>query len=412
MHRCPACQNDFVVPAGCELPYCCPHCGVPVLASYCDLQWIGGGGMGNVYRAREPEMGNRLVAIKIPKIEVNSERAQRRFEREIAASARLQHENAVRAYYRGQECGRPYLVMEYVAGQKLGDVLRREGALSARRTGQVLLGIARGLEHGARQGVVNRDVKPENIILAEPEEVPKLLDYGLALLTNVDDQVTRSGTVLGTPKYTAPEQFRDPHSVTIAADVYSLGCTAYCCLTGQPPFVGDLDELYRLHSAAPRPSVCQMRRDVAPEFDELIQWLLAPEWRHRPTPRQAVETLGRLLPELSLQRPSLPGRPDVPCIDLTCPGCKTKYHLTAESAGKRLRCPNKLCGATFLVPQPGESPQFAADDLAPTIDYREVLSAEVFEEPPPPADGPEREVLDAQVVEPASPAVPPPPPPY
>ena len=105
MQRCPACHQDFPTRPGGVVPYRCPHCVKLVLGPYCDLEWIGGGGMADVYRAREPEMGDRIVAIKIPKTDYDADRAKRRFEREIAASGRLEHENAVRAYHRGDAEG-------------------------------------------------------------------------------------------------------------------------------------------------------------------------------------------------------------------------------------------------------------------------------------------------------------------
>ena len=137
MSRCAACQKEFTVPASTAVPYRCPHCQSVVLGHYCGLRWIGGGGMGDVYQASDPEMGNRTVAIKIPSTEVNPDRARQRFEREIAASARLQHENAVRAYQRGQEGGRPYLVMEFVDGPSLSELVRNQHPLSLRRVARI-----------------------------------------------------------------------------------------------------------------------------------------------------------------------------------------------------------------------------------------------------------------------------------
>ncbi len=219
--HCPACSRDFAVRAGDAPPYPCPRCASRVLGPYCDLQGIGGGAMADVYRAREPGMGDRAVAIKLPKTGSDPQHVRRRFEREIAASARMQHENAVRAYPRGETGGRPYLVLEFVAGRRLSDVVHSEAPLAPKRVARVLLGLAQAIEHAAQMGVVNRDIKPDNVLLAGPHETPKIVDYGLALIAALDEQVTRSGAMLGTPNYVAPEQVRDPHGVTIAADVYS-----------------------------------------------------------------------------------------------------------------------------------------------------------------------------------------------
>ena len=363
MTVCPACKHGFSPPGG-EFPHRCPECRVLVLGPYCELAWIGGGGMGDVYRAREPQMGDRVVAIKIPRIGVDTDLVQRRFEREIAASARLQHENAVRAYYRGEETGRPYLVMEFVSGSKLSDVIWRDHPLAPRRVARIVLGVARGLAHAERLGVVNRDIKPANVFLTRPDEIPKLLDYGLALITDRQEEVTRDGSLLGTPNYTAPEQFRDPHGVSIAADVYSLGCTAYCCLTGHPPFPGKgPEEIYRLHAGAIRPSVREARPDVPESLDRLIQAMLAVEPQRRPSPQAIVKTLEDLLPQLSDQPPRLPSAAGEAPIDVVCPGCHTCYHLSPATAGQRVRCPNRLCGAVIDVPGPEDlvlSPAAAA----------------------------------------------------
>lgn len=390
MNSCPACQREFPQPPGGEIPDTCPHCSSRVLGPYCDLVWIGGGGMGDVYRAREPEMGNRTVAIKVPRTETDPQRAGRRFEREIAASARLQHENAVRAYHRGTQRGRPYLVMELVSGRKLSDVVWQEHPLAPRRVGRIALGVARGLEHAARQGVVNRDVKPENVFLADPHQTPKVLDYGLALIADAEEQVTRSGSLLGTPKYIAPEQFRDPHSVTIAADVYSLGCTIYYCLVGRPPFGGgDLDETFSQHDRAARPSVRDVRGDVPAELDELIRRMMASRQQDRPSPGEVIETLGRLLPKLSDQRPAMAEKPELPRIDVECPQCRTQYHLAPDSAGRRMRCPNRLCGGVFTVPLSAEldgRPEAESSQDGPpqaTVDFPEVLDAELADQPQP-----------------------------
>ena len=152
MTRCSACRREFEVPAGAAIPFDCPHCGSTVLDRYCDLESIGGGGMGDVYQARDPRMGNRSVAIKIPLTGVNPERVRQRFKREITASARLQHENAVRAYDCGEQSGRPYLVMEFVSGHKLSDLVRQEHPLPVRRVARVILGVAKALAHAQCAG--------------------------------------------------------------------------------------------------------------------------------------------------------------------------------------------------------------------------------------------------------------------
>ncbi len=383
MTVCPACQSDFLPVPG-EFPQRCPVCRVLVLGAYCELHWIGGGGMGDVYRAREPRMGDRIVAIKIPRTGVDTDSVQRRFEREIMASARLQHENAVRAYYRGEEAGRPYLVMEFVTGTKLSDVIWRDHPLAARRVARIMLGVARGLAHAERLGVVNRDIKPANIFLVRPDDTPKLIDYGLALIKDRQEEVTRHGSLLGTPNYIAPEQFRDPHSVSVLADVYSLGCTAFCCLTGQPPFAGssEIDETYRLHSSAERPSARTRRPDVPENLDALVRQMMAVEPHQRPTPRQLIRDLEEILPELSDLAPALPHNAAAP-IDVVCPSCQTSYHLSFRSAGSRVRCANRLCGAVITVPRPDDLIEPPAGGANPDDRITELHDAGYFADVPP-----------------------------
>jgi len=431
MPHCPACQHEFAARSDAAVPYRCPRCAQLVLGPYCHLEWIGGGGMGDVYQAREPEMGDRTVAIKIPKTGYDADRAGRRFEREIAASARLEHENVVRAYHRGIEGGRPFLVMEFVDGLKLSDVVAREKTLSVHRTAAVLLGIARGLAHAGAMGIVNRDVKPENVLLARPSGTPKILDYGLALIGGGTDQVTRCGSLLGTPNYAAPEQARDPHGVTIAADVYSLGCTAVFCLTGRPPFPSDLvDEVLRLHAEAPRPSIRTRRPDAPDAMERLIRAMMAVDPGERPSPSRVVDALEALLAAgrlgedgaVWLESTEGPPRQEEPVsafpaegktdeaggsrIDVECPECGTVYHLLAGTVGRAMQCPNKLCGATFVVgaPRPdshgaidaeiaaparegdehgsGEAPGAPFEQSVPVPVSRAYLEAEIAESPP------------------------------
>lgn len=301
MTQCPNCQTEFSVSPGAAIPYACPNCRQLVLATYCELERIAGGSMGEVYRARRPNMGNRPVAIKIPR-EANTQHLQR-FEREIAASANLSHENIVRAFDCGKIEGQPYLVMELVSGRSLTDILRTQSPLSVVRVLQILRGVAAGLAHAQQQGIVNRDIKPENILLTE-DNTAKILDYGLAVIPALDgtgEHVTRSGSLLGTPAFMAPEQCRDPHNVTIAADVYSLGCTGFFLLTNELPFRGTATDVSQLHATAPRPSVRRVRTDVPSEVDELLREMMAIFPSERPSPPALVRRLDQMLAAFAAQ---------------------------------------------------------------------------------------------------------------
>ncbi len=353
-----------------------------MLGRYYDLAEIGGGAMGTVYRAIDPDMGHRTVAIKAPK-SANGQ-LQQRFEREIVASARLQHPNIVRALARGEVDGLPYLVMEFVDGQALSEVVRSEHPLAAARVARIVRDVAAGLTHAARPGAVHRDIKPENILVDE-QGAAKILDYGLALLRDLgdaSDQVTRPGVLLGTTGYMAPEQAADSHGVTILADVYALGCTAYFALTRQLPFKGaDSIATLHMHATEPRPSVRALRPDAPEALDRLIRQMMAVDPAQRPQPREIVQTLEQLLPTLS-EAPPVPARTVSGEVEATCPDCGKSHLLHSDAAGRLVFCENQRCGAMFRVESPGIPPtsETTLVGVANTADFpsfaRDVLDQE------------------------------------
>lgn len=365
MTRCPACQRTFAPPSG--VPWICPHCRCKVLGRYRNLDWIGGGAMGDVYRAVQPDMGNRVVAIKIPKTLEPMYRS--RFEREIVASARLEHPNIVRAYDRNEHSGWSYLVMEYVRGELLADLVQREHPLHAGRVARLLAGVARGLAHAAQRGVINRDIKPENIQVGVAEDTAKILDYGLARIVDLDGNsrgVTHSGTLLGTPSYMAPEQARDPHGVTIAADVYSLGCTLFYSLVGRAPFLGvNSAAVCQEHATAPRPRVRSFRSDVPADLDDLLARMMAIKPAHRPHPDEVADQLDALAARLGPEPAPSAGRLDR-MIDIICPSCGETYHVQAGMVGTTMQCPNVFCRRCFTI-RPAQLGQIGNVDEPPPV---------------------------------------------
>ncbi len=304
MIQCPACRNDFTPPAAASLPYGCAHCSSQVVGAYCDLEVIGDGGMGKVYRARRPDMRDQRVAIKIPK--TSDVQSRERFNREIAASAMLRHENIVRAFDCGEVDGQLFLVMQLEEGRLLSDVVRAEGRLSCQRVGQIVRDIAKGLAHAKACSIVNRDIKPENILIGN-DGLAKLLDFGLAIIGGTGSSVERAtaaGTLLGTIAFMAPEQARDPRDVTIAADIYALGCTAYYAHSGHPPFAGTREEILHQHSSAPRPEILAIRPDVSATFAELIKRMMAVAPAERPEPHAIVAEISSCLSFLSNESPA------------------------------------------------------------------------------------------------------------
>lgn len=397
MLTCPACERSFDRRPGDGIPAHCSHCASRVVGVYCDLNLIGSGAMGDVYQARRPNMGNRTVAIKIPRD--GEPRVCSRFEREIAASAQLRHENIVCAFDRGEEEGRPYLVMEYVAGRSLGDLVDAEHPLSPAEVARIVRQVAAGLAHAALHRIVNRDIKPDNILIAN-DGTAKILDYGLALIHELEgpaDRVTRNGTLLGTPSFLAPEQAVDPRGVSIAADIYALGCTAYYALTKRAPFSAkDSFGLLRQHAEAPRPGVRAKRPDVDEDFDKLIQRMMAVLPKDRPSPKELMLLLDSVLPHLSNARPSM-SAPVAGMIDVRCPGCQKVYHLRSDMIGKQFKCPNKMCARRFNVEAP----------LGATISMSKTLPDGATPVPPelgmllgsPPTEPLEAEPVDAEPVD-------------
>ena len=230
---------------------------------------LGRGGMGVVYRARQTYL-DRTVALKLLLIQGGDgdEEFLRRFQREAKILASLGHPHIVGCYQAGLTgSGQPYLVMEYIDGPDLRKWIAEHGPLDHRAALAVIRDLAQALGHAHRSGIIHRDVKPENVLLApRPDAQPgdafpwtaKLADLGLARPTQSggDMNLTRQGTIMGSPATMAPEQFDDPDHVDFRADIYGLGCVLYHALTGRPAFTGSgIAHLVtaKLHHPAPNP---------------------------------------------------------------------------------------------------------------------------------------------------------------
>ena len=200
---------------------------------------LGRGGMGVVYRARQATL-NRQVALKMLTGHYGDNELQR-FLAEAQTAAALHHTNIVHIYEVGEVDGAPFFAMEYVEGGTLADQLRK-GLPPPRAAAQLLATVARALHFAHQHGVVHRDMKPANIML-DPDGVPKVADFGIAKRMGDDHSMTRSGAIIGTPTYMAPEQARGTsRDVGPVADVYALGAILYEMLTGRPPFLPEESE--------------------------------------------------------------------------------------------------------------------------------------------------------------------------
>ena len=206
----------------------------PIIPGYSILGEVGRGGMGVIYRAHQISL-DRPVALKLLRKDASSD-IRERFRSEAEAAGRLRHPNIAPVYDAGICDGRPYFVMEYVEGGTLG---RKIGGRPQPPVEAAVLveALSRAAQYAHENGVVHRDLKPANILLAA-DGAPKIADFGLAR-QSISGLGTRTGDVLGTPSYMAPEQAAGrSHPSGPAGDIYSLGAVLYECLTGRPPFKG------------------------------------------------------------------------------------------------------------------------------------------------------------------------------
>lgn len=199
---------------------------------------LGRGGMGVVFRATQLSL-NREVAIKmILRGRMASDSDLHRFMAEASATARLQHPNIVPVYEVADFDGRPYFSMRLIRGQTLADRIS-DGPLGEREAARIVMAAARAIAHAHRKGVLHRDLKPSNILIDQTGK-PHVTDFGLAKRVADEDNLTRSGAIVGTPSYMSPEQASGARvEVGPASDVYALGCVLYHAITGRPPLVAD-----------------------------------------------------------------------------------------------------------------------------------------------------------------------------
>ena len=257
-----------------------PAVGTEV-AGYRIVEQAGSGGMGVVYRAEETGLGGRPVALKLlPAALAGDPDFRARFLREMRVAAAIDHPNIVPIYRAGEDRGRLYLAMRYVHASDLRRLLEAEGRLSPERALAILDQVARALDAAHARGLVHRDVKPGNILLAPPvfdgdAEHVYLVDFGLARSDSDDRSLGGGGSFLGTPRYAAPEQAAG-RPVDGRTDGYALGCVLYECLTGQPPFPGGSGEAVLLaHLEAPPPRVTALRPDLPPAIDQVVARAMA-----------------------------------------------------------------------------------------------------------------------------------------
>ncbi len=261
-----------------------------LIGEYQILDKLGQGGMGMVFKARHRHTG-RLGALKIlPPSFARDRNAVLRFKREIEAAGRLKHPNLVAAFDAAEDRGVHFLVMDYVAGSDLDQIIRARGPMSVVEAVDCLIQAARGLEAAHAAGIVHRDIKPGNLML-DGDGTVRVLDLGLARIVEAANplgqaagkRLTDSGMCMGTVDYMAPEQAEDSRQAGHRADIYSLGCTHYYLLTGSHPFDGETT-LKRLmaHQQQPAPKLRVARADVPPALETVFQKMMAKQPAERP----------------------------------------------------------------------------------------------------------------------------------
>jgi serine/threonine protein kinase len=243
---------------------------------------IARGGMGVVYKARQTSLG-RLVALKLIQGEgLTSDTAVRRFLQEARAAAALDHPNIVPIYECGQELNQPYYAMAFIDGRSLTALVRERGTLPSDEAIRLLLPVIEAVESAHRNGIIHRDLKPDNILIDSTGR-PRITDFGLAKVAGGETDMTRTGNILGTPKYMSPEQAQGCADIGPPCDVYALGGILYFMLTGQPPFEGNsLSQVVLNVVTAKPPSPRKLNPSVSKELADVCVRCLAkaPEDRY------------------------------------------------------------------------------------------------------------------------------------
>lgn len=261
---------------------------------------LGEGAMGTVFKCLHTAQ-NREVAIKFldPRYNEDSE-LLRRFMREARAAQNLQHENIVSALESGEHQGFYYLVMEYLQGRSLADVLEEDGVLPQERAVALARQIAQALQYAHEKGFIHRDIKPENIMVTS-NDYAKLCDFGLTRAMESGSLMTRVGSFVGTPQYVSPEQARGVEDIDYRTDIYSLGCTLYHMVTGKLPYPHNNPVVVLTYQATrPFPNALDVVPELSPKLGALIYKMTAKD-RNQRMPNatellQAIDDLPSMTP--------------------------------------------------------------------------------------------------------------------
>jgi eukaryotic-like serine/threonine-protein kinase len=302
------------------------------IGQYDLIEKVAEGGMGTVYKGRHRLTGETVAVKVVPPHIASNPVYLKRFEQEYSAAKALDHPNIVRALDFGREDDVPYLVMEFVEGESLGQRLDRERRISADDAILIIEQVAQGLDRAHALGLVHRDVKPDNILLTDDGQA-KLTDLGLVKEIDADLNLTRTGRGLGTPHFMAPEQFRNAKNADARCDIYSLSATLYMAITGELPFqsAGPLDAwMKKVKSDIAPPS------ELVPELPTRLDWAILRALS--PDPGQRPNSCHEFIEDLKGQSDREPTPvEDVPSVTLAnlwhllYPGPEDTIHATRET---------------------------------------------------------------------------------
>ncbi len=278
-----------------------PEEGQPFQLAHFRLEKRLGGVMGVVYGGID-ELNGIPVALKVlPKHLSHDKAFVDRFKREVRATSTLAHPNIVNIYEAGVENGVFFLAMEFVDGETLNQRLRRDGRLSEALSLYIGREVAKGLAHAHSHGILHRDVKPENIMIAKAGAV-KLADLGLAKFLEDSQRITQDGIAVGTPHYISPEQARALKETDHRTDLYSLGATLFHIVTGRLPYEGDNGaEVMKRHVFEACPDPRSVKPDITPGIADMIVKLMAKNPAHR------IQTAAELATQIDALMKALPG---------------------------------------------------------------------------------------------------------
>jgi molecular chaperone DnaK len=317
-----------------------------VLGKYVIQDKIGEGGMGQVFVAEHRRMKRPVVVKILPAAATESERSIRRFQREVEAAAQLHHPNIVTAFDADEQDGIHFLVMEYVEGHPLGELVAREGPLPLEKAITCAIQAAQGLEYAHSKGIVHRDIKPGNLLL-DHAGVVKILDMGLArfddgraTVSSEGESLTQQNQIVGTVEYMSPEQVDNSSTVDGRSDIYSLGCTLFRLLTDRPPYQSDsVVKILLAHRLEPIPSLAHERPDAPARLDQILQRMMAknPEERYQ-TATELIGDLQACLAEVRTHAPAAAPRihPEgTPCGEKETSVLDMEIHADVRTARHR-----------------------------------------------------------------------------